>query len=624
MTTKSDKIKTKRLYRSAPVTREAVDEEKRTVSLAFSSETPYERFFGTEILDHSPKSIRLGRLQDGGAVLLDHDTTRHVGVVEEVSIGRDRVGRAVVRFGRSAGAEEAFRDVVDGIRRHVSVGYLVHRIEEDRDTETFRVTDWEPIELSFVPVPADPTVGVGRAAEEDAEVSTVIVRHVADDPQPAPEPKAVASPGVTTRGATHMTTEPKTKEPAELERERVSTIVTLGEQFARWVSQKDIGAAIRSGHSPEQFKELIMAKMETAHTDTSAMHIGMEKREAQRYSFARALHAAVTQNWAAAGLERSASEAVAKMVGASPEGFFVPLDIFRRDFNVGTATEAGNFVATDLRGDLYVDALRNAMVLAGMGVRILPGLSSNIDMPRKSVISAIGTLAEIGSAAETNPQTAKVTLSPKRLGAFVEVSKQAIIQSSMALEPMIRDDLLTGAAVIAESLCLNGVGSSNQPLGIRNTAGIGTVAAGANGATVAWSHIVGLESACANANAEPDRLAGYLVNTRTRGAAKQVQRGTNLSFLWDNGGFPLNGYRAGVTNNLPANLTKGTNTTVCSAALFSSDWSMAVLGFFGAPDVVVDPFTKADTGQVKITLNQFFDFGVRQPGAFGKIEDLLA
>lgn len=612
--------KTSRLFRHAQFDRAAVNEEQRTVSLAFSSETPYERFFGTEVLDHASKSVRLGRLTDGGAVLLDHDMTRHVGVVEEVSIGRDRVGRAVVRFGRSAAAEEAFRDVVDGIRRHVSVGYLVHRMEEDRDTETFRVTDWEPIELSLVAVPADPTVGVGRAAE-DAEVSTTIVRHVADEDPPAPA--AEDPPVATIRGVQNMTTETKTKEPAELERERVSEIVSLGEQYGRWVTQKEVGAAIRSGHSPETFKSLIMQNMETRHTDTSALHIGMERREVQRYSFARALHAAVTQDWSKAGLERSASEAVAKILGQSPEGFFLPLDVFRRDFNVGTATEAGNLVPTDLRGDLYVDALRNAMVMAGLGVRILPGLSGNIDMPRKSVVSTIGTLAEIGSASETNPATAKVTLSPKRLGAFVEVSKQAIIQSSMALEGMIRDDLLTGAAIIAETLAISGVGSSNQPLGIRNTSGIGTVVGGSNGATVAWSHVVGLESACANANAEPDRLAGYLINTKTRGAAKQVQRGTNLPFLWDNGAQPLNGYRAAVSNSMPSNLTKGTNTTVCSAALFSSDWSMAVLGFFGAPDVVVDPYTKADTGQVKITLNQFFDFGVRQPGAFAKIEDLL-
>ena len=99
--------------------------------------------------------------------------------------------------------------------------------------------------------------------------------------------------------------------------------------------------------------------------------------------------------------------------------------------------------------------------------------------------------------------------------------------------------------------------------------------------------------------------------------------GTNLPFIWANGDTPVNGYRVGITNNVPSNLTKGTATTICSAAFFSSDWSMSVIGLFGAPDVTVDPYTKADTGEVKITINAFADSGVRQPGAFAKCEDLL-
>jgi hypothetical protein len=135
---------------------------------------------------------------------------------------------------------------------------------------------------------------------------------------------------------------------------------------------------------------------------------------------------------------------------------------------------------------------------------------------------------------------------------------------------------------------------------------------------------VDLESACANSNAEPDTLAGYVTNTKVRGKLKQTQLGTNLPFIWQNGPQPVNGYRVGITNNVPSNLTKGTSTTVCSATLFSSDWSMAVVGLFGAPDVIVDPYSKADTGQVKITLNQFSDMGIRQPAAFAKIVDQLA
>ena len=156
-------------YRSFRVEQKAIDEEARTVSLAFSSEAEYERYFGIEILDHGSKSIRLDRMKDGAAFLVNHNTDDQVGVIESVEIGTDRVGRAMVRFGESARAEEIWQDIVTGIRKHVSVGYIVHKMvleEEAKDgPDKYRVTDWEPFEASIVPVPADPSVGVGRGAE---------------------------------------------------------------------------------------------------------------------------------------------------------------------------------------------------------------------------------------------------------------------------------------------------------------------------------------------------------------------------------------------------------------------------------------------------------------------------
>ena len=159
--------------------------------------------------------------------------------------------------------------------------------------------------------------------------------------------------------------------------------------------------------------------------------------------------------------------------------------------------------------------------------------------------------------------------------------------------------------------------------GLRYTSGIGTVAAASNGAALTWDDLVDVESACANANAEPDRLAGYLINTKIRGKAKKTQKGTNLPFIWDGGAQPLNGYRAAVTNNVASNITQGTSTTVCSTLMFSSDWSMSTIGLFGAPDITVDPYTLADTARVKITINQFADHGLRQPATFAKREGIL-
>ncbi len=639
MKTVTETKKTGPQYRFFSVRKDSIDVEKRTVPLAFSSETPYERWFGVEILDHDQKSIRLGRLNDGGAVLLDHDPRKHVGVVEDVTIGEDKIGRAVVRFGRSPEAEAVFQDVQDGIRRHVSVGYFIHRLvleektaEGEQSTETYRATDWEPFEISVVAVPADPTVGIGRAAQQ--EVQTQFVRSVADESTSSadgeqPADTTPANPAAFTGAImADLKNAPAGAaaevDPVAVEKQRVKDLIAIGEAYGKYIQPKDINDAISNGRTVEQFKDFVMTKMQTTHDASPGIIVGMTQGESKRYSLGRAIQAAITGDWTKAGLELEASRAVEKIFGRTPEGFFIPADVFRRDFNVGTATEAGNLVATDLRTDLYVDALRAKLVASTLGMRILSGLTSSLAIPRKSTASTLGTLTEIGSASETAPAIAQVSLTPKRVGAYVEYSKQALLQSSIPIENMLRDDLIQGAAGLLESGIINGSGTAPQMTGLRNTTGMGTSTGGTAGAAPTWALMVGLETLCAAANAEPDTLAGYLLNTQTRGKLKTTQRGTNLNFVWENGAQPVNGYRVAVTNNVPANLTKGSSTTVCSSALFSSDWSMAVLGLFGAPDVTVDPYSLAATGQVRITLSQFADFGVRQPGAFAKIDDLLS
>jgi HK97 family phage major capsid protein len=633
--------------RNATIDQRAADEDG-LITIAISTEAPYERWFGIEVLSHRADAVDMTRIADGRhPLLLNHDTDRQIGKVERAWIGDDRVLRGAVRFSRGPLGQEIRQDVEDGIRGLVSVGYLIDEIEEVDDEgkslrtlsgeafaaemraqygddfyrsglaaargkgekpPTFVVTRWTPFEASIVPVPADVNAGVGRSAGAA--------------PVPAP---AQAAPTPAPIQEIRIMSEPTPKTPAELEIERRDGIAALAENYAEWLKPNDAADAVRNARSVEQFKELIMERMRSRHTDTSGMAIGMTAGEVQRYSFGRALVAALTGDWRKAGLELECSRAVEQIMGRAPEGFFVPFDyLSKRDFNVGTATEAGNLVATNLRPDMYVDALRANMVMGQLGITVLAGLSANVDLPRKATAGTLGMLTEIGSASETALATAKATLSPKRIGAYTEVSKQALIQSAMALEGLIRDDLVTGAAVLLEYQAINGAGTGAEIKGLRNVTGIGTVAGGTNGLAPAWSHFVDLESACANANAEPDRFSGYLTNTKVRGKLKQTQFATNLPFIWQNGPTPINGYRAAVTNNVPSTLTKGTSTTVCSSTLFGSDWSMAVIGLFGAPDVVVDPYTKADTGQVKITLNQFADLQHRQPATLAKIDDLLA
>ncbi|UIT42761.1 HK97 family phage prohead protease [Xylella fastidiosa] len=150
-------------YRHADVL--SIDEPSRTLELAFSSEAAeVQTWSGVEILGHRPGEVRLHRLGDSAALLLDHNPRDQIGVVQSASIDRDQRGRAIVRFGRSPRAEEILRDVLDGIRKHVSVGYLVHQVEVigQRDAgPLYRATDWEPIEISIVSIPADPPSASG-------------------------------------------------------------------------------------------------------------------------------------------------------------------------------------------------------------------------------------------------------------------------------------------------------------------------------------------------------------------------------------------------------------------------------------------------------------------------------
>lgn len=586
--------------------------EDRTVTLAFSSDVPYERTFGMEILGHKSGEIRMDRLDSGANLLVDHDPRDVIGVVDSVTVDEgDGLARAVVRFGRSARAEEIYQDVLDGIRRSVSVGYIVHKFEEVKgqgQTKVYRAVDWEPIEISLVSIPADISVGVGRSDDTPTP-----------DPEPQPDIQTKAHPQITITKEEPKMTEALTQHDPQA---RINGIYEMKNAFSGYVTEKDVETAIRSGHSVDQFKDTIMAKMSTKHMDTSSQYIGMSKKEVRNFSLVRLIQARLTGDWSDAGLERDATQETAKRVNKplSDNGFFVPYDIFRRDFNVGTASEAGNLVATELRNDLFTDVLRANLVMTGLGARVLTGLTSNIDIPRKTAATSISNVSEIGALTETQPTTAKISLTPKRKGGYVEYSKQAIFQAGIAIEAMLRDDLLQSMAVTIENECINGNGTGNNMRGIRSTSGIGSVVGGTNGLALNWGHVVGLESAVANANAEPDGTAGYLTNTRIRGFAKTVQKATNLPFIWDGGATPLNGYRAAISNNVPNTLTKGTSTD-CSSVIFSSMWDMAVLAFFDAPELIINPYSLDTTGQVRITLNQSADFGIRQPSAFAVMDD---
>ena len=597
-----------RVTRALTFDRAAINEESRTVELAFASETPYERYWGVEILDLAAPSVRLGRLTAGGPLLMDHDSRDHIGVIESVQIGTDRVGRAVVRFGKSARAEEVFQDVKDGIRQNVSVGYMIHKavlVEQNEEQDTYRVTDWEPFEVSLVSVPADASVGIGRSADAESPIEFI----------PLQEKQIMSDINV----------EEVRAEAVKSEQKRTQEIIAMGEQFKAYGADGVAAECLRNGKSVEETRAAIMTKIGTRALPSA--DIGMTQEEARSFSFVRAIQAAVlikdgkfSQARDIGGFELDASDAVAKKMGRESRGFFVPNEVQKRDLLVGTPTAGGNTVATDLLASSFIDLLRNKMAVTGLGAKFLTGLVGQIAIPRQTAGATAYWVAENGAPTESQQAFDQVTMTPKTLGAFTDITRKLLLQSSIDVEGLVRNDLATVIAMAIDLAAINGSGASNQPTGILNTAGIGSVAGGTNGLIPTWGNLVDLESQVAVANADLGAL-GYLTNAKVRGKLKQVSKVSGQNgFIWEDG--TVNGYATGVSNQVPSNLTKGTASGICSAILFGN-FADLIIGQWGNLDIMVDPYTGSTAGTVRVVALQDVDVAVRHAESFAAMKDAL-
>lgn len=621
------KIKSAMLYRDIPVARESVDSEARTVELAFSSESPVERWFGNEILDHGSSSVRLQRLKDAGPLLVDHNPRDHVGVVEEVQIGSDRRGRSVVRFGRSARAEEVFRDVLDGIRTKVSVGYMIHKMvleSKEGDSETYRAIDWEPMEISLVSVPADPSVGIGRANEQPQHDILIEEKQMPDKDKDTP----AHSPGTSAVNAEEIRNQVRANEL-----KRIKDIEAIGRAFSQFGGADMARECIASGKSVEEMNAILLERI--GKQAPPSAEIGLTQKEAKRFNWLRALNAlANPQDRKAqetAAYEREVSDAAAKQTGKTPRGLLVPVDVLRapllvegtdpmnqlarmmarilsRDLTVGVSTAGGHTVSTDLLAASFIDLLRNRMVMQRMGMTVLNGLVGNIGIPRQTSGATAYWVAESGAPTESQQAFDQVTMSPKTVGAFTDYSRKLLLQSSIDVENFVRMDLTKVIGLELDRVALYGSGSANQPLGVKNVTGINTKDFTAAAPT--YAEVVDLETAVAADNADIGTLA-YLVNATGRGGLKTTEKAAGTAqFIWEPGNT-VNGYRAEVSNQVEA------------GDFWFGNWSDVVAGFWSGLDLIVDPYTGSTSGNVRIVAMQDVDIAIRHPESFARGNNTL-
>jgi HK97 family phage major capsid protein len=355
--------------------------------------------------------------------------------------------------------------------------------------------------------------------------------------------------------------------------------------------------------------------------------LGMSDKETRQYSFVRAIRAAASGDWRDAGLELEASKAVAKKVGRDARSFFVPFDVIspreQRDMVVGTPSAGGYLVATDQPATI-IELLTNRLVLAQAGAQMLTGLVGDMAIPKQTGGATGYWLAEGDAPTEGAQTLGQVALTPHTFGAWVDISRKLMKQSSISVEQFVRNDIARTIALGIDYAGLHGNHSddANQPDGVAATSGIGSVVGGTNGAAPDWSDIVDLETEVGQDNADIGALA-YITNAKVRGKLKKTLRTATYGDrpIWDGGATPLNDNRALITNQVRSNLVKGSSSV--ASAIFYGNWNDLVIGMWGEMDMLVDPYSLSTAGAVRVVAFQDVDFGVRHAQSFSAMLDAL-
>ena len=346
----------------------------------------------------------------------------------------------------------------------------------------------------------------------------------------------------------------------------------------------------------------------------------MEKAHQRKFSIVKFIREAAEGKLT--GLEAEVAEMGAKeyeRLGFSKKGFVIPTAVLRASAGQNATTNADGGYMKEEAAPAYLDGLKDRLVVSKLGAKILNGLVGTIPFVSAGAITSAWK-AEGDTASVSKATFAKVSLTPHRNATVAAFSKDLLRQTSLDVEEIVMGLILDSHAALIEQACIAGSGSSNQPTGILATSGIGDVALGTNGDVINWAAVVALETAINAENANRGKL-GYLTNAKVIGQMKTNERAANTArFILDFDG-KVNGYPIEWTNLVPSNLTKGTSTNKCSALIFGN-FEDLYIGHWGGIDIVVDPYTLAANGDVRIVLNSWDDCVVVNPKSFAACKDV--
>lgn len=322
-------------------------------------------------------------------------------------------------------------------------------------------------------------------------------------------------------------------------------------------------------------------------------------------------------------MHQEANKEFFRTTGENLKGTGIPqllIGASQRDNSITQPTQPEDgavLVQKDVRPIL--DLNRPKSVLRELGAQFLTGLVGNIGIPTMSAGAVSTWKGEVETLDKSNQKFTEAEFSPNRLGTFTIRSKQFLVQTSAAIENMLRSDLEYSIVDKLEVTAFNGSGVGNIPLGLLNNPNVNTISLGANGGAFTRGTMIAMVASVMKQNI-PLTNPGFALNVDMAAALMNTKLDAGSGLFLMNSMENLGGYKAAVTTNVPSNLTKGTGTNL-SAAVFGN-WRDLLIGQWGGIDLTTDPYTLATEGQVRIIIQTFMDIMAQRAKAFTVVKDV--
>ena len=373
---------------------------------------------------------------------------------------------------------------------------------------------------------------------------------------------------------------------------------------------------------------------------------GLNEDEKRSFSLRKLIAAqvrnATAQEVEAAAMEREACQARASQIESQPLGFMLPLEVYgdveaatrastfariagmvnspirsmqergraileregidQRDLSATDFASAGALVGVDWRPASLIELLRNQQALAQLGPTILSGLVGDVAIPRQTgATEPVWVPKDGGDVGSTDIAVGQVTLTPRAIGAYTDITRQLRLQSSIQVEALLRRDLMAQVALAEDLAALYGSGVNGQPLGIANVTGVGAPANPANAGAPQLNEMMAHRLEVAVDNALRGNLGWASGSKPYTNMMTTVPTGRDDTFIMQELPYPI-----AETNQIKTN------------DVFFGNWSDLFIGEWGMLDILVDPYSRSTAGTVRIVIFHSCDVVVRHAESFSR------